>query len=164
MEADGSSVFVQVRYLLALVAIALASSGALAALLLGGPGSDVGWVSVGEVAAPVSEYVSPQRAAALVAEMKKSFALSARTVKADVRAAVPVIEAYAADHNGSYMGATADRLRHDYEPSLAPGILVVFATPTYYCLQSNLNSFYASYTGPHFGRHIVMALCDPSSA
>lgn len=156
--------FVKVWQLLALVAITLASSGALAALLFLGPGSGDGWVSATQADAPVSEYVSPQRAAVIGADVKKSFALSTRTVKADVRAAVPVIEAYAADHNGSYKGATADTLRRNYEPSLAPGILVVIATPTYYCLQSNVNNFFASYTGPHFGRHIVMALCDPSSA
>lgn len=149
--------FVKLWHLLALGAFALASFLALAVLLLGGfvrpadfPANDV----------PVSQTVSAAEGALISAQIKRSFAASTRAAKADVRRAIPVINAYGAYHERSYLGATVDRLRLDYDGSLAPEIAVIFATGSYYCLQATVNGITASYTGPSFGRQIVVQPCD----
>lgn len=152
--------FVKLWQLLALGAFALASFLALAALLLGG------FVRPADTpvnATPASEPLGAAQAARLDAQIKLSFAASTRAAKADVRRAIPVINAYGADHRRSYLGATVDRLRLDYDRTLAPEIAVVFATGSYYCLEATVNGITASYTGPSFGRKIVVRPCDSRS-
>ena len=55
---------------------------------------------------------------------------------ANVRAAVPGIEAYAADHNG-YTGATSALLQASYDAGIKH-IRIVTATSTSYCVESTV--------------------------
>jgi hypothetical protein len=163
LAADASPVFVKLWHLFALGAFALASFLALAVLFLGGfvgqPATpESGWVSAS------AQPLSAAQGARISAQIKLSFAASTRAAKADVRRAIPVINAYGADHKRSYLGATVDRLRLDYDRRLAPEIAVIFATGSYYCLQATVNGITASYTGPSFGRKIVVHPCDPTTA
>jgi hypothetical protein len=59
---------------------------------------------------------------------------SEETGMADVRAAIPAIEAYYAD-NGTYKGATLEVLRQRYDAGIR-GIDVVKANDQTYCIQS----------------------------
>jgi prepilin-type N-terminal cleavage/methylation domain-containing protein len=56
---------------------------------------------------------------------------------ADLRAAVPSIEAYAADNRGAYDGMTAAKLQASYDLGVNPSIiLVASAAGTSYCVQA----------------------------
>jgi len=56
---------------------------------------------------------------------------------ADLRAAVPSIEAYAADNRGAYDGMTAAILQASYDQGLNPSIIFVkSAAGTNYCVQA----------------------------
>jgi hypothetical protein len=52
----------------------------------------------------------------------------------DVRAVIPALEAWYADHN-SYAGASADLLRSEYDAGV-PDVEIVVAGDTTYCVQS----------------------------
>ncbi|HEY7603476.1 MAG TPA: prepilin-type N-terminal cleavage/methylation domain-containing protein [Gaiellaceae bacterium] len=58
---------------------------------------------------------------------------------ADLRAVVPSIEAYAADHHGAYDGMTAAGLRASYDRGVNPSIILVKAAAgTSYCVQATV--------------------------
>jgi type IV pilus assembly protein PilA len=66
--------------------------------------------------------------------------------QANVRAAVPGIEAYAADHNG-YTGATSAILQASYDAGIKH-ILIKTATATTYCMQSTVGAATFKKSGP----------------
>jgi hypothetical protein len=83
------------------------------------------WTSTG-----TSGYGSADRAAA---------------AEANVRAAIPALEAYYADH-GSYAGATVAALRR-YDRGVS-GVRILRVTGTTYCLQSSFGGATAHKDGP----------------
>jgi hypothetical protein len=76
--------------------------------------------------------------------------------ESNVRAAIPALEAYNADH-GSYRGATLRGLR-EYDLGVT-GVRIVRATGTTYCLESHWRGAVASKAGP--AADIVDAACPP---
>jgi hypothetical protein len=64
----------------------------------------------------------------------------------NVRAAIPALEAWNADH-GTYTGATLAKLRQQYDYGLE-NVRVVFATRNDYCLESRVGNAVASKRGP----------------
>jgi type IV pilus assembly protein PilA len=58
--------------------------------------------------------------------------------KADIHAAVPAMEAYNSDNNGTYVGATSAGLKASYDAGIK-GIQVVNAAASSYCLESTVN-------------------------
>ena len=62
----------------------------------------------------------------------------ASTAQANLRAAVPALEAYRAD-TGGYAGVTPQRLRGRYDAAVR-GIAVVRATRKTYCIESTVGS------------------------
>jgi hypothetical protein len=64
----------------------------------------------------------------------------------NIRAAIPAIEAYYADHN-TYAGVTDDLLRAKYDFGL-PRFAVVRATSKTYCIQSTVNGVSFHKAGP----------------
>jgi hypothetical protein len=69
----------------------------------------------------------------------------ASAAEAAVRASIPAVEAYSADH-GSYKGMTVEVLR-SYDNSIG-SIEVVLAQKTAYCVESTVGGTTASYRGP----------------
>jgi type IV pilus assembly protein PilA len=67
--------------------------------------------------------------------------------KANVRAAIPGIEAYNADHAGSYTGATSAVLQASYDAGIKH-IDVVLANGTTYCIQSTVGTASYKKAGP----------------
>ena len=57
--------------------------------------------------------------------------------KANVRAAVPGMEAYNADHSTGYVGATLTKLQASYDAGIK-NVSVLNPTATTYCLKSNV--------------------------
>jgi type IV pilus assembly protein PilA len=57
--------------------------------------------------------------------------------KANIQAAVPAMEAYNSDQNGTYIGATSALLKSTYDQGIK-GVQVVGPTLTTYCLQSTV--------------------------
>jgi prepilin-type N-terminal cleavage/methylation domain-containing protein len=56
---------------------------------------------------------------------------------ADLRAAIPSVEAYAADNRGAYDGMTAAALQASYDLGVNPSIIVVKAAAgTSYCIEA----------------------------
>jgi hypothetical protein len=68
-------------------------------------------------------------------------------VKADVRAAVPSIEAFYSDH-GAYTGATAEILRNEYDSGISTSVTVRRAAAESYCLEATRGAATASYAWP----------------
>jgi hypothetical protein len=66
--------------------------------------------------------------------------------QANVRAAIPAIEAWNADH-GTYAGMTLSKLRRQYDAGL-PQIRIVRAAKTTYCVESTLDGVTVSKDGP----------------
>jgi type IV pilus assembly protein PilA len=66
--------------------------------------------------------------------------------QANVRAAIPGIEAYNADHGG-YTGATSAVLQASYDAGIKH-IIVKTATATTYCIQSTVGSSVYKKAGP----------------
>ena len=58
--------------------------------------------------------------------------------KADIHAAVPAMEAYNSDNNGTYVGADSTVLKATYDSGIK-GVIVVNAAASSYCLQSTVN-------------------------
>jgi len=73
----------------------------------------------------------------------------------NVRAAVPALEAWNADHGG-YQGATLAKLRRQYDYGLHDA-RIVFATANDYCLESRVGDTVASKHGP--GGEILPQAC-----
>jgi type IV pilus assembly protein PilA len=67
--------------------------------------------------------------------------------KANVRAAIPGIEAYNADHAGSYTGATSAVLQASYDAGIKH-IDVVLANGTTYSIQSTVGTASYKKAGP----------------
>jgi type IV pilus assembly protein PilA len=66
--------------------------------------------------------------------------------KANVRAAIPAMEAFNAD-NGTYTGASSAILRSTYDQGIKH-VNVVLANSTTYCIQSTVGSAVYSKAGP----------------
>jgi hypothetical protein len=64
-----------------------------------------------------------------------------------VRAAIPAIEAWKADH-GTYRGMTAAELRAKYDFGISPALKVVRATKTSYCVEARVSGEAYSFEGP----------------
>ena len=75
--------------------------------------------------------------------------------QANVRAAVPGMEAYAADH-GAYTGATSAVLQASYDAGIKH-IIVKTATATTYCIQSTVGASVYKKAGP--SADIVSGTC-----
>jgi type IV pilus assembly protein PilA len=75
--------------------------------------------------------------------------------QANVRAAVPGMEAYSADHNG-YTGATSAVLQASYDAGIKH-IVVQAASSTTYCLQSTVGAATYKKAGP--SADIVSGAC-----
>jgi type II secretion system protein G len=58
--------------------------------------------------------------------------------KADIHAAVPAMEAYNSDQNGTYAGATSAYLKSTYDAGIK-GVQVKNANSSSYCLESTVN-------------------------
>ena len=67
--------------------------------------------------------------------------------QANVRAAIPGIEAYAADHATGYTGATSLALQHSYDAGIKH-IRVKTATQTNYCIDSTVGAAVYKKAGP----------------
>jgi hypothetical protein len=74
---------------------------------------------------------------------------------ANVREAVPSIEAFYSDH-GTYAGATIAELRA-YDPGLDPSLRLGWVQSGSYCIESTLDGRTASVTGP--GGDVVSVGC-----
>jgi hypothetical protein len=73
----------------------------------------------------------------------------------NVRAAIPALEAWNADH-GSYRGATLQTLRRKYDYGLHD-VTVVFTTRDDYCIESRVGDSVASKHGP--GGEVLPQAC-----
>jgi len=71
---------------------------------------------------------------------------NASAAQANVRASIPGLEAYAADHNG-YASATSAILRASYDAGIK-NINVVSASATTYCVQSTVGASTFKKAGP----------------
>jgi type IV pilus assembly protein PilA len=77
--------------------------------------------------------------------------------QANVRAAVPGLEAYAADHNGSgYTGATSAALQASYDAGIK-NIRIKTASSTTYCMDSTVGNSTYKKAGP--GAPITSGTC-----
>jgi hypothetical protein len=79
----------------------------------------------------------------------------ASDAQANVRAAVPAVEAYFADH-GSYEGLSREQIAV-YDPSAASDVEIVRAGPESYCIESTEGAATASKRGP--AADIVLEAC-----
>jgi prepilin-type N-terminal cleavage/methylation domain-containing protein len=77
--------------------------------------------------------------------------------QANVRAAVPGMEAFAADHNGTaYSGATSVKLQNSYDAGIK-NIEVRLANTTTYCIDSTVGNSIYKKAGP--GAPITSGSC-----
>ena len=74
----------------------------------------------------------------------------------NVRAAIPSLEAFYAEH-GTYSGATVVALRRDYDTGLSPTVKLGWVETGRYCLESTVEGQTASVTMP--GGEIVLGGC-----
>jgi type IV pilus assembly protein PilA len=73
---------------------------------------------------------------------------AARTAaQADVRAAIPSVEAYYQDV-GSYTNVSTVTLKAHYDSGLSPAISKITATKNAYCIAANVNSHIYKEAGP----------------
>ena len=82
---------------------------------------------------------------------------NASAAKANVRAAVPGMEAFNADHATGYTGATLTKLQASYDAGIK-NIKIVRANTTSYCIQNTLPSTVVYSKGGPSG-DIVKAVC-----
>ena len=87
-----------------------------------------------------------------------SFRIRANKVaaQANVAAAIPGMEAYNADHGGSYAGATLTKLQASYDAGIK-NVRVKSATATTYCVDSTVGTAAYMKAGPSAA--IVAGLC-----
>jgi len=98
---------------------------------------------------------SETRTLALVpATMPK--AMAKETAAANVRAAIPSIEAFHTDH-GTYAGATVAALRRDYDSGIGPFVKLGWGDKTRYCIESTVGGQTMSVTQP--GTDILSGGC-----
>lgn len=71
---------------------------------------------------------------------------AAAEAQTNLRASIPAIEAWNADH-GTYVGATLDTLRRNYDYGLKE-VVVVRAGRTTYCIESTVDGVTYSKAGP----------------
>jgi prepilin-type N-terminal cleavage/methylation domain-containing protein len=76
--------------------------------------------------------------------------------QANVRASIPGLEAYAADHATGYTGATSAALQASYDAGIKH-IIVKTATATTYCVQSTVGQSVYKKAGP--SADIVSGVC-----
>ena len=74
----------------------------------------------------------------------------------NVRAAIPALEAFYADH-GTYAGADVFALRRDYDSGISPTVKLGWVETGRYCLESTVEGQTASATMP--GGGIVLRGC-----
>ena len=67
--------------------------------------------------------------------------------QADVRAALPGVEAFYADHASGYVGLTSAVLRASYDPGIK-NVQVVRASTSSYCVASTVGQFTYKKAGP----------------
>ena len=122
----------------------------------------VGAVAVAAVAALGTMVLSGGKSSnttktvVVAVQQQPSSDASLAAAESSVRAALPDIEAYYADHN-SYLGATSSALRQ-IDSGLSPTVSVVSSRSQSYCLQSTVQGQTASVNGP--GGTIVAAPCS----
>ena len=85
--------------------------------------------------------------------------LNLRAAEANVRGALPGIEAYNIDH-GTYSGASEETLSASYDASIKD-IQVTQASLSDYCIESTVNGQTASKNGPN-ALNIVAGACPAS--
>lgn len=117
-------------------------------------------VGAAAVAAVTAFVVVGHRAAnatKTVTEMPVTIPAEAATAAAtaNVRAAVPSIEAFYLDH-GTYSGATIADLR-TYDSALDPSLQLGWVQSGTYCIESTVDGQTASFTGP--GGDVVLSGC-----
>jgi type IV pilus assembly protein PilA len=76
--------------------------------------------------------------------------------QANVRAAIPGLEAYAADHAAGYTGATSAVLQASYDAGIK-NIRIKTATSTSYCVDSTVGASVYKKAGP--GAAITSGVC-----
>jgi hypothetical protein len=67
--------------------------------------------------------------------------------QAKVRAAVPGMEAYNADHNVGYAGVTLEHLQASYDAGIRD-VAIIEATPSTYCIESTVGDATYHKAGP----------------
>ena len=125
------------RHLLVVAVLAVSAVIALATVVRVGRGATNVTKTVASVAATMPEEMARQTAAA------------------NVRSAVPSLEAFYADH-GTYGGADISALRA-YDASLDPTMNLGWVESGRYCLESTVEGQTASVTGP--GGELVLGGC-----
>ena len=79
-----------------------------------------------------------------------------RAAVANVRSAIPSLEAFYAEH-GTYGGADISALRRDYDPGISPTVMLGWVETSRYCRESTVEGQTASVTMP--GGQIVFGGC-----
>jgi len=79
-----------------------------------------------------------------------SSAGDASVALANLRASIPAVEAWYADH-GTYAGMAVDKLRTQYDYGIALDLKIVRATKKAYCVESTVAGETWSYVGPARG-------------
>ena len=74
--------------------------------------------------------------------------IAKQAAAANVRSAIPSLEAFHADH-GTYGGADISALRRDYDPGIDPSVKLGWAETGRYCLESTVEGQTASVIGPN---------------
>jgi len=128
---------VRIWHLFLVGSVAVAAVAALVTFMAVGRGVESETKTVAVVAAAVPRQSGEQAAAA------------------NVRAAVPSVEAFYAEHM-TYTGATTAALRA-YDPGLDPTVVVVRADADGYCIESSVEGQIASARGP--GGAILIGGC-----
>jgi hypothetical protein len=82
--------------------------------------------------------------------------IAKQAAAANVRSAIPSLEAFYADH-GTYGGADVSALRRDYDPGIDPTVKLGWVENGRYCLESTVEGQTASVTGPN--GEIVLGSC-----
>ena len=80
--------------------------------------------------------------------------------QANVRAAVPGVEAFNADHASGYTGVTLTKLQQSYDQGIK-NVKVVRANNTSYCIQNTSPNTVTYYTGGPTGA-ITPGVCSPN--
>jgi hypothetical protein len=145
--ADGCAVTVRPRKLL------------LAATLLVVLGAAFGCMFVarhGTTDKPAHSFVLDKAHAAQAAQNLAIGQRALRAARSQLRAALPELEAYAADHGNSYLGMTTARLRAQSTRPLS-GIEIVYASRSDYCAESSADGYGVMQLNP--GGPIVAGGC-----
>jgi hypothetical protein len=74
--------------------------------------------------------------------------IAKQAAAANVRSAIPSLEAFYADH-GTYGGADISALRRDYDPGIDPTVKLGWLETGRYCLESTVEGQTASVPGPN---------------